>query len=522
MTQFMDADEAVDLIANGQSVAIAGVIGWLVPDKLLASIAARFKDTGSPAGLTVFSPVHSGDAVGIRGLDHLAQPGLMKRIVSGSFVNPIDPTTGRRPDLMGLIARDQIEAYSWPIGATMHWPREVARRSPGYLTQVGIGTYVDPRLQGGRMTPSAVEDLVRVVNFDGQEYLFYPTWPIDIAIIRGDAADADGNVSLAGEPLHSASVSIALAAKASGGTVIAQVAQVLDRKDRFRAADWIPRDIVDAIVVVPHQPIGTDLTDANPWLGSTGSLPAAEALPRLSDPLSRLVCANAIPFVERGTLTIFGFGMSSDVPTLMAERGAFSGEGSNEYRFTTEHGSYGGIVLGGWQFSANLGQTALLDGPTQFDAIDGGLCHTAILSFAEFSADGVANVSKFGSANPGAGGYIDIASNAQRLVLLGSFTAGGLKISVEQGEMHIDQEGRSRKFVETCQHVTYSVRDGVARGQVASIVTERAIFDVAPEGLVLVSIAQGIDLERDVIGQMDFQPIIPSHVDRFTPISLRS
>lgn len=520
MTHFMDADEAANLLQDGQSVAIAGVIGWLVPDTLLASIAARFAKSGSPSGLTVFSPVHSGDALGIRGLDHLAQPGLMKRVVSGSFINPVNPTTGLRPDLMGLIATDQVEAYSWPIGATMHWPREVARRSPGYLTQVGLGTYVDPRLEGGRMTPSAVEDLIRVVEFDGQEYLFYPTWPIDVAIIRGDAADAEGNVSLAGEPLHSASVSIALAAKASGGKVIAQVAQVLDRKDRFRAADWIPSDIIDVIVIDPEQVVGTELTDAKPWLGSVGSPVNAEALPKLSDPISRLVCANAIPFVERGRLTIFGFGMSSDVPTLMAETGAYGRETSNNYRFTTEHGSYGGIVLGGWQFSANLGQTALLDGPTQFDAIDGGLCHTAVLSFAEFSADGIANVSKFGSANPGAGGYIDIASNAQRLVLLGSFTAGGLQISVEDGQMRIDQEGRSRKFVETCQHVTYSIREGVARGQIASVVTERAIFDVTPEGLVLVSIAHGIDLERDVIGQMDFRPIVPSNLTRFTPIDL--
>ncbi len=232
MSKVCSATEAVALIQNGQSVASVGVIGWITPDDLLKALADRYRQTQSPRDLTFYFPVATGDGLGIRGMDHVAIPGLMKRIVSGSYVNSLDPATGKRPEVMRLIRENQIEAYSWPIGATMHWLREVARRSPGYFTEIGLGCYIDPRQQGGKLNSKTQEDLVRLLEISGREHLFYPTWPLDVGIIRATAADESGNLSFEDEPLMSSSLAIALAAKACGGKVIAQVQRLVKRSSR--------------------------------------------------------------------------------------------------------------------------------------------------------------------------------------------------------------------------------------------------------------------------------------------------
>src|ERR1700733_980983 len=210
MNKFCSAEAAVATIKDGQTVASVGVIGWITPDTVLKSLATRFERDGSPRDLSFYFPCGAGDGVGIRGMDHVALEGLMKRIVSGSYINPVNPATGKRPELMRLIRENAIEAYSWPIGASMHWLREVARRSPGYMTEIGLGTYADPRLQGGKFTALATDDLVELIQFRGKEYLFYPAWPLDIGFVRATAADDAGNLSYEDEPLLSSNMALAL------------------------------------------------------------------------------------------------------------------------------------------------------------------------------------------------------------------------------------------------------------------------------------------------------------------------
>src|SRR3984885_7849120 len=210
MNKFCSAEAAVATIKDGQTVASVGVIGWITPDLVLKSLAARFLSEGSPRDLTFYFPCGTGDGVGIRGMDHVAIEGLMKRIVSGSYINPLNPATGKRPELMRLIRENAIEAYSWPIGASMHWLREVARRSPGYMTEIGLGTYADPRQQGGKFSAIATDDLVELIQFRGKEYLFYPAWPLDIGFVRATAADDAGNLSYEDEPLLSSNMALAL------------------------------------------------------------------------------------------------------------------------------------------------------------------------------------------------------------------------------------------------------------------------------------------------------------------------
>jgi propionate CoA-transferase len=427
--------------------------------------------------------------------------------VSGSYINPVDPLTGKRPELMRLVRENAIEAYSWPIGASMHWLREVARKSPGYITKVGVGTYIDPNHGGGKFTQRATDDLVRRMEINGETFLFYPTWPIDVAIVRASSADEHGNLSFEDEPLTSSNIGLVLAAKASGGRVIAQVRRIVPSSSRTASNTAIPGMFVDAIVVDGEMMMASETPYEPAYFGGK-PIPLAD-LPKPPMGPDKVIAARAALEVRQRELSIFGFGAAADIPLVMAEQGLFDAGRMKDYYFTTEHGSYGGVVMSGWQFSANINPESILDGIYQFDAIDGGLCAFAALAFAQFDSSGTVNVSKFGAANPGAGGFIDIAHNAKRLVFTGTFTTNGLDADIESGRLTIRQEGRVRKFCRTAESITYSVAEGVRqRGQTALIVTERAVFEFCQQGLTLTEIARGVDLERDILGQMDFEPIL--------------
>ena len=501
MSKVCSVQEAVAVVRSGDAVASVGVIGWITPDALLKGLAERFRTDAQPRDCTFYFPCGTGDAMGIRGMDHVAIEGLMKRIVSGSYVNPTDPATGKRPELMRLIRENRIEAYSWPIGASMHWLREVARRSPGYLTQIGLDTYADPNQTGGKFTTLAKDDLIRRVNFEGKDYLFYPSWPLNVGFIRASTADEFGNLSFEDEPIHSSSLQIALAVKACGGTVIAQVRRIVERGSRPATMVRVPGVLVDKIVVEPeqmmttHVPFDSSYVGGVPWDGRT-----SDTLPLGAD---KIIARRAALEVRPGVTSIFGFGASSDVPTVLLEDGLFADGAFRDYQFTTEHGPFGGLVMCGWQFSANKYPEALLDGVTQFDFIDGGGCPFAALAFAQFDGSGNVNVSRFGVANPGAGGFIDIAYNARELLFTGTFTTGGLQVSFSDGKLVIEKEGKVQKFVPSADHITYPVRRNVAeRGQRALIITERAVFEVHADALVLVEIAPGIDLKTQVLDLM--------------------
>ncbi|MQA78451.1 MAG: propionate CoA-transferase [Streptosporangiales bacterium] len=520
MSKVCDAATAVSVVRDGHTVASTGVIGWLTPDVVLRALGERFESTGSPEGLTFYFPVGTGDAIGIPGMDHVAKKGLMRRIVSGSYINPKHPQTGQRPALMELIQGDLIEAYSWPIGASMHWLREVARRSPGYLTEIGLGTYVDPRYGGGRFTSRATDQLVEVVEFRGQEYLFYPTWPLDVGIIRAGSADEAGNLSFEDQPLVSSAIALALAVKASGGTVIAQVGSVVSRGSRPAHAVRIPGTLVDHVVVAAEEMTGTDVRDDPGYLGYVPDV--VDRLPRLPSGADKVIARRVAREIRPGEAAIFGFGASSDAVLAMAEDGALDDGRLDDYVFTTEHGPFGGAVMSGWQFSANYGPEALLDGAYQFDFIDGGGCPFAALAFAQFDASGNVNVSRFGTANPGAGGFIDIAHNAKRLVFAGTLTTGGLQVDCSDGRLHIRREGKVSKFVEQADDITYRLGPGVRdRGQRALVITERAVFDVTAQGLRLVEIAPGVDMQRDVLDLIGFEVSVSDHLSTWDASLLR-
>lgn len=504
MSKVCGLEDALSCIKDGDMVASTGVIGWLTPDALFKGIADRYRMGKGAGNLSFFFPVGVGDSMGIGGMDRVAIPGLMHRIVSGNYINPVNPATGKRPELMRLIKEGLIEAYSWPIGATMHWLREVARRGPGYFTKVGIGTYIDPRQCGGKLNDRTTADLVQLRFLEGEEYLFYPTWALNVGLIRASAADEFGNLSFDDEPIHSAALAIALAVNACGGRVIAQVKKIVPRSSIPAANMRVPGALIDYVVVDPSPLMTTDTEFDARYLGGTFNRDAFK--PMVMGP-DKVIARRAAQEVRTGEVSIFGFGASSDIPLVMIEDGLFDGDGIYKYPQTTEHGIFGGVVMSGWQFSANMYPEALIDGGSQFDFIDGGNCDFAALAFAQFDSGGHVNVSKFAGYNPGSGGFIDIAANTRRLVFTGTFTTGGLKVAFIDGGLRVVDEGRSRKFVNHVEQITYPVSRGVAHhGQSALLITERAVFQVDQEGLTLTEVAKGIDVQRDIIEQMDFRP----------------
>lgn len=517
MSKIVNFETAVANIPSGSTLAIVGVIGWTVPEKLLRALGQRYLDTGSPADLTLYVPCFGGDNAEIKGIDNLMHDGMTKRLITGSFINPPDPKTGERPRTMGQVKGDKIEAYTFHIGVMMHWLREIARRSPGYLTEVGIGTFVDPDLGGGKVTPRTTEDIVDKIDFRGKPHLFFPSINLDYGIVRATSADKHGNLSFEDDPLISSNLAIALAVKACGGKVIAQVKRVHEPGDHHAHLVKVPGVLVDEVVVDPDQMLVTGIRDDARFLGQTRMDP--RELQPLKPGAPTVVARRSADLIKKNELTIYGFGASSSIPSIFATEGKFDGDGIYEYPATTEHGSYGGIVTSGWQFSANYNVDALIDGVTQFDAIHAGLCKTCALAFAQVDLGGNINVSKFGNANPGSGGFIDIAHNASHLIFNGTFTTGGLKVDATGGRLTILQEGKVSKFVQDVEQITYPLLTGVReRGQTAHIVTERAVFSVTPEGLELLEIAPGIDPKTQVLDLMGFAPVrVPDNIPLMDP-----
>lgn len=505
MNKITDFESAVGGISSGSTVAVVGVIGWTVPEKLLRALGGRYLRTAAPRDLTLYIPCMAGDNADIKGIDNLMHDGMTRRMITGAFINPPDPKTGERPLTMRQVRGDRVEAYTFHIGVMMHWLREIARRSPGYMTETGLGTFVDPDFGGGRVTPSAREDIVEKIEFRGRPYLFFPSLRLDFGILRATAADRHGNLSYEDDPLVASNLGIALAVKACGGEVVAQVKRVVEPGEVHGHMVKVPGVLVDKVAVDPEQMLVTDIRDDARFLGQKRISP--RDLPGLPPGASRVIARRSAALVRPHELTIYGFGSSSSIPTVLATEGRFDGDGIYDYPSTTEHGSYGGVVTSGWQFSANLNPDALIDGVTQFDAIHGGLCRQAALAFAQFDGAGNINISKFGNANPGSGGFIDIAHNARDLIFNGTFTTGGLEAETGDGRLKIRREGRFCRFVKEVEQITYPLLAGAReRGQRAHIVTERAVFALRPEGLELLEVAPGVDVRSQVLDLMGFVP----------------
>ena len=406
------------------------------------------------------------------------------------------------PKLAQLAGAGEIGAYNLPQGVISQMYREVAAGRPGVVTHVGIGTFCDPRFGGGKLNARCSEDLVSVVELGGREWLLYYAIPINVAFIRGTTADERGNITLEHEPATLGVLTAAMAAHNSGGIVIAQVERMACHGTLGARRVVVPGHLVDYLVVEPTQPQTAAGGPYNPSLSGELRGPLGTIPPMALDE-RKVVARRAYREILPGSIVNLGVGMADGVGSVAAEQG-----GLDQIVLTVEQGLAGGVPARGVIFGAVWNPDSVIDSPSQFDFYDGGGLDIACLGFAEIDSLGNVNSSRVGDAIFGAGGFIDISQGAHKLVFVGTLTAGGLRTAVAGGELHVEREGRVRKFVPEVAQLTFSAEQARLRGQRVMYVTERAVFEHGPSGVELIEIAPGVDLERDVLGQMDFRPSI--------------
>lgn len=504
MNKVIDSQTAAGLIRDGDTVAwtTAGMCGFA--EAVATALEARFLETGAPRDLTLAHSCGCGDGKD-RGMNHLGHAGLVKRLVSGH--------TGQAPRMGELIRENRIEGYLLPQGVLAHLWRHIAGGKPGVLSKVGLGTFVDPRLDGGKANTAAEEDLVKAVELEGEEWLLYRTFPVDVAVIRATTADERGNLSLEREALCLEQLSMAQAAKNSGGIVIAQVEYLARRGSLHPQRVKVPGDLVDHVVVAePEQHMQTISTGYNPALSGDLKVPLGGIALMPLDPRKVIARRAAMELVPGGMVNL-GIGMPEGVSSVAAEEGV-----SDLMTLTTELGTYGGVPASGGDFATSYNAEAIIDHGYQFDFYDGGGLDVCFLGLAQTDHEGNLNVSKFGDKVVGPGGFINISQNARKVVFCGTFTNGG-NVAVEDGRLVIRQEGHRRKFVQRVDQITFSGRYAHETAKPVLFVTERCVFELIDGEVTLTEIAPGLDVERDILAAMDFVPRIADEL-REMPMEL--
>lgn len=496
MLKVMSASEAVKaFIPNGATVAFGGFVGAAHAEELSLTIQDEFLRCGTPNNLTVLYAAGQGNSKD-KGLNHLGEEGLVSKVIGGHWA--------LAPRLQKLALENKVAAYNLPQGVISHLFRDIAAGKPGVITHVGLKTFVDPRLEGGKLNDKAREagDIVHLIDILGEEKLFYKAFPVDVAIIRATYADTQGNCTMEKEGAYSEALAIAQAAKNSGGHVIVQVEKIVEYPTLDSRLVKIPGIYVDALVVAkPENHMQTFSTQYNPAYSGEVRVPVASLEPMALDErkvIARRAAMELVPYA----VTNLGIGMPEGVAQIAAE------EGLAGMVLTTEAGTNGGIPAGGGDFGVTTNPDCVLDQPSQFDFYDGGGLDVAFLGLAQMDGEGNINVSKFGPKIAGCGGFINITQNAKKTVYCGTFTAGGLKVSVADGKLEIGQEGKIKKFVEHVEQVTFSGKYAQETGQPVIYITERAVFELTADGVKLTEIAPGVDLDRDVLAHMDFVPVM--------------
>jgi propionate CoA-transferase len=495
-------DEAIEVVLDGDTVATGGFVGTAFPEHLAAALERRFLSTGAPADLTIIHAAGQGDGKK-RGLNHFAHRGMIRCVIGGHW--------GLAPALGELALHEDIDAYCLPLGLISQWYRDVAAGRPGTVTEIGLHTFVDPRIGGGRLNRRSTEDVIQLVELGGRECLFFPSRRIDIALLRGTTSDAEGNITMEHETLTLESLAMAQAAKNSGGIVIVQVQRTTANRTLSPREVQIPGILVDAVVVSPPEEHQQTFGEPyNPtYTGETTA--AAGSLPPMPLDGRKVIARQAAIFLRPNSVVNLGIGIPEGIASVADEEGVL-----DRVTLTVEGGAIGGVPSSGLSFGGVTNPQAIIDQPSQFDFYDGGGLDQAFLGLAEVDAVGNVNVSQFGPRIAGPGGFINITQRAKEVFFLGLFRAGA-KVSVENGQLEVIAEGSGYKFVPKVQQITFSGRYARERGQEVYFITERCVLRLTESGLELSQIAPGIDLETDVLPGMQFEPAISDELTTMDP-----
>lgn len=487
------AEDAVTLVASGSTLVSGGFVGAGHPEALTSALEQRFLATGEPRDLTLVYAAGQGDGKS-RGMNHLAHPGLLRRVIGGHWA--LAPALGK------MALEELVEAYNFPQGVICQLFRDIAAGRPGCLTHVGLGSFADPDQDGGRLNNRTPRDLVEKVRLRGRDWLLYHALPLDVAFVRASAADCHGNLSTRHEAIKGEGLPIAQAVHNSGGKVIAQVREILDHPFPPQEVA-VPGILVDRLVISElHAQTFAEEFNAR-YVSPAPADGCEEPVALLPAGPRRIIACRACDELTPGAIVNLGIGMPEGISRIAAERHQIT-----DFVLTLESGPIGGTPAGGLSFGASEYPQAVIDQPAQFDFYDGGGLDFAALGAAQIDRHGNVNVSKFGPRVAGVGGFVNIAQSARKLVFCGTFTTDGLEVEVRDGRLAIVREGRTRKFLQAVEQISFSGEYALERKQEVLYVTERAVFRLTRQGLELLEIAPGISLEKDILAHMDFSPIV--------------
>ncbi len=491
----ISADDAIALIGEGNVVTTTGFVQSCIPEALHAALERRFVETGAPRDLTLIMTAGAGDSKGL-GTGRLHHEGLLRRVIAGNF--------GRMPKVAQAAQENKILGYNLPQGVISQLYRACAAGQPGLFSKVGLQTYVDPRLGGGKVNDVTTEDIVKLVDVDGEEWLFYTATKIDVAFIRGTSADRSGNISLEKEALTLDNLAQAMAAKNNNGICIAQVERIVETGSINPKDVKVPGILVDCVVVAdPPEMHRMNYGEIyNPALSGEIRAPV-ESMDKMPLNARKIIARRAAFELPPNGVVNLGVGAPEGIAAVANE------EKITPYiTLTTEAGAIGGVLASGSSFGSATNADAIIDQNQQFDFYDGGGLDMTCLGMAECDGDGNVNTSRFAGRLNGCGGFINISQNSRSVVFASTFTVGGLEIAVEDAKLVIVKEGRACKFVDKVEQITFSGNYSQERHQPVYYVTERCVFKLRPEGMELIEVAPGIDIERDILSHMGFKPIV--------------
>jgi propionate CoA-transferase len=502
MPKIVTAPEAVKFIPDNAVVAVNSSSGLCCPDAILKALGERFDHQQHPRNLTMLHPIAAGDFYGIKGVNHIAKSGLIGRIIGGSY--PSGPSSAEPPPIWQMLLADEMPAYNVPSGILFDMIREAAAKRPGVITKVGIDTFVDPSHQGCAMNAkAAAAPIVRKLQFENDDWLFFPAIVPHVGIIRATSSDHRGNLSFEEEGAYLGALDIAMAAHNNGGVVIAQVKRIVPDGSILPHRVYVPGILIDYIVEAPDQ-WQTTQTHYDPAISGEVIKPLSE-FSLMEFGVGKVIARRVTKELKRGTAVNLGFGVSANVPRIMLEEGLHGA-----VTWVIEQGAVGGVPLLEFQFGCSSNAEAIVPSPYQFTYFQAAGFDCSLLSFLQIDSHGSVNVSKLGvrpHVTAGAGGFVDITARARKIVYSGFFNAGA-KLDIVDGKLRIEKEGKVKKLVKEVEHITFSGRRGVLQGQDVTYITERCVMKLTPEGIVVTEIAPGVELQSHIIDQSEFPLIV--------------